>query len=73
MGSREEAGNINFQTALDKMRAVSTRWRARNLTLQAQVLVLKCMIFSIFTHVLNTVTMSGHRLDLIQKFANDFL
>ncbi len=73
LGNKEEAENMNFQMALNKMRVISSRWRARHLTLWAWVLVLKCMIFSIFTHVLNTVTISGHRLDLIQKFANDFL
>ncbi len=31
------------------------------------------MIFSVFKHVLNIVSMSGKWLELIQKFANEFL
>ena len=43
------------------------------MTLGAQVLVLKYMIFSTMTHILNTVHISTDKLDLLQKFANDFL
>ncbi len=35
LGNKDEAEHMNFQTALDKMQAISARWWARHLTLCA--------------------------------------
>ena len=73
LAKQDKAEHLNFEAALVKMCRIGSRWRKRSLTLRAQVLILKCMIFSVFTHVLNTVSMSAKWLEMIQKFANDFL
>ncbi len=43
------------------------------MTLGARVLVLKCMVFSIGTHVLTNTYFSADRLVKLQKVVNDFL
>ena len=70
---RDVAEDKNFDSILDKMKRVAMRWRSRPLTLPVWVLIAKCMIFSVGTHVLNTVTISSHRLEILQKVLNDFL
>ena len=63
----------SFGTTLSKMWKIAQKWRRHSMTLGARVLVLKCMIFSTMTHILNTIYISMGKLDLLQKFANDFL
>ena len=65
LAKQDKAEHLNFEAALVKMCRIGSRWRKRSLTLRAQVLILICMIFSIFTHVLNTVSMSAKQLEMI--------
>ena len=64
---------LNFEAAISKMRYTANKWEKRPLSLFVQVIVLKTMILSQVTHVLNTVFISGKQLDFLQNFVNDFL
>ncbi len=64
---------INFETPLRKAKAVIAQWWRRLLTLDMRILVIKTFVFSVFVHMLNTVFICQHQIELIQKLINDFL
>ena len=57
----------NFKKPLHLARKKLQMWSLHTLTLQARVLVAKTFVFSLFTHVLNSVYITNDQLDLIQK------
>ncbi len=64
---------LNFESPLKKARAIAARWNKCSLTLDAHILVAKTFIFSIFIHIINTVTIHIEQLDVIQKLLLDFV
>ncbi len=68
-----DMSHLNFETPLQKVKAVLSHWRRRVLTLDVRILVLKTFAFSVFVHIINTAHIIGQQLDLIQKILNDFL
>ncbi len=69
----EDLSDMNFKNALAKVWVIATRWQKQNLTLPAQILVIKTFLFSIFVHTLNTVHIKNKHLEVIQRIMNDFL
>ncbi len=55
----EVLSKLNFEKPLHLMRVKIRAWSSHSLTLQARVLVAKTFIFSLFTHVLNTVNVTN--------------
>ncbi len=68
-----DLSHLNFEQPLKKARAVIGRWSKRSLTLDARILVIKTFIFSIFVHILNTVSVTSAQIDTMQKMVTDFL
>ncbi len=68
-----DLSHLNFEQPLKKARAVIGRWLKHSLTLDARILVIKTFIFSVFVHILNTVSVSSTQMDIMQKMVTDFL
>ena len=64
---------LNFDSLLKKARAIAARWNKYFLTLDAHILVAKTFIFSIFVHIITTVSIKAEQLDVIQKLLLDFI
>ncbi len=73
VGDSPKYADKMFTDILTKIHKVISRWKARSMTLGARVLVLKCMVFSIGTHMLMNVFLTNDMLDVLQKIANNFL
>ncbi len=63
----------NFEVPLRKLRMKMNKWNKRNLSLFAQVTVIKTFLYSLFTHVLNSVFIATDQLNLLQLLLNKFL
>ena len=48
-------------------------WNKRHLTLPARVVIAKTFIARLFVHILNTVHIQTHQIQIIQNMLNDFL
>ncbi len=64
---------LNFEKPLHLARQKIKHWNSQSLTLQARVLVSKTFIFSLFTHILNSVFITNDQIDLLQKLLNSFI
>ena len=64
---------LNFDSPLKKARAIAARWNKCSLTLDAHILVAKTFIFSVFVHIITTVSIKVEQLDVIQKLLLDFV
>ena len=73
LGTDKSVEQLNFEMIKEKMQVKADHWQNRVITLQARILVIKVLIFSCCTHVLNTMYISSRHLDQIQHFLNDFL
>ncbi len=73
LGTDESVEQLNFEMIKRKMQVKADCWCNRVITLQARILVVKVLLFSYCTHILNTTYISSRHLDQIQHFLNDFL
>ncbi len=68
-----DLSHLNFEKPLHLVQQKIQAWSSRSLTLKARVIVAKTFIFSLFTHILNTVYITNNQLEIIQKILNEFL
>ncbi len=68
-----DLSTLNFESPLQKAWNKIQHWNKRNLSLKARVTIIKTFIFSLFTHILNTVFITNDQLDVVQKIVNDSL
>ena len=68
-----DQSKANFEHVLAKARNISHKWSSRNLSIPAQVLVVKTFIFSMFIHVCNCTFLHPDQLELLQKILNQFI
>ena len=71
LGSKVE--QMNFDIIFSKMKAKISRWRYRVISLEARVLVIKTLIFSCCTHILNVTYILSKHLEQIKHLLNKFL
>ncbi len=64
---------MNFEIPLRKLRINMNKWNKHHLSLTARVVVMKTFLFSVFTHILNTVYIHSDQLSFVQKLLNEFL
>ena len=62
---------LNFEQPLRKAHGIM--WNNHHLTLNAQILISKTFLFSVFTHLLNSIFLTAHEIDVIQKLVSDFV
>ena len=68
-----DLSHINFEVPLRKLRLKINKWNKRNLSFFARVTVIKTFLYSLFTHVLNSVFIATDQLNLLQLLLNEFL
>ncbi len=68
-----DLSRLNFEQPLHKAKIALSQWGKRSLTLDARILVIKTIIFSVFVHILNSVSVTYVQLDFLQKLIMDFL
>ena len=65
--------NMNFELIRSKMKIKMDHCRNRIIILQAHILVVKVLLFSCCTHILNVIYISSKHLDQLQHLLNEFL
>ena len=73
LGIDDLVKNMNFELIKSKMKIKIDHWRNRIIILQAHILVVKVLLFSCCTHVLNVIYISSKHLDQPQHMLNEFL
>ncbi len=64
---------LNFEVIKSKIKSKIDCWKNRVISLQGCILVIKVLIFSCGTHILNTTYVASKHLDQIQHILNEFL
>ncbi len=64
---------LNFEVIKSKMKSKINHWKNKVVSLQGCILVIKVLIFSYCTHILNTTYIASKHLDQIQHMLNEFL
>ncbi len=64
---------MNFEMPLRKLRIKMNKWNKRHLSLFARVTVTKTFLYSLFTHVLNSIFITTDQLNFLQLLLNEFL
>ncbi len=65
--------HLNFERPLKNAQNNMQGWNKRHLTLPARVVVAKTFIASLFVHIVNSVHIHTHQIQIIQNLLNDFL
>ncbi len=73
IGKTDAASNLNLDKAIENMHKTAHKWWNRTLSLTARITIFKTMIFSQIVHIINTTHITTKTVDILQKFANDFL
>ncbi len=68
-----DLSGLNFEKPLKNAWNNLQSWNKRHLTLPARVVIAKTFIASLFIHVLNSIHVHTHQLQIMQNLLNDFL
>ncbi len=64
---------LNFEQPLRKAHGIMNKWNNRHLTLDGCILIFKTFLFSVFTHMLNSIFLTVSQINVIQKLVSDFV
>ena len=64
---------LNFEQPLRKAHRIMNKWNNYHLTLDAHILISKTFLFSVFTHMINSIFLTISQIDVIQKLVSDFV